>query len=312
MMDSETWTLLVDPDEAEIRSALRVEIHPTVLEQLARPTKEEREPRPLIRNDNEYLFGLLLVPEMALERESGIVFTEIDFIATPTHLLTVLKTPASGPPKWLEREVNSITSTATSVGMALWHIVDDIAEQFLRVVDYLDIAIDLLEDEVEEMVVSEHGQGKVRRQVSIYRKALLRLRRGLTPLRDATHGVVASYLDVSSEAGLIFPHDVEVRFAEVHEKLLRATDGLDLTRDLLSGVRDYHQGQIGYYQAEINKRLTAIASMLLVPTFVVGLYGQNLKGSPEMAVEYGWWISWAIIIVTTVLQYVYFKRKRWL
>ena len=31
------------------------------------------------------------------------------------------------------------------------------------------------------------------------------------------------------------------------------------------------------------KRLTVIASLLLVPTFIVGLYGQNFRHIPELA-----------------------------
>ena len=59
---------------------------------------------------------------------------------------------------------------------------------------------------------------------------------------------------------------------------MRATDGLDLSRDLLAGVRDFHQAEVANDQNEVMKKLTAIASMLLVPTFIVGVYGQNLRG----------------------------------
>ena len=51
----------------------------------------------------------------------------------------------------------------------------------------------------------------------------------------------------------------------------------DTIRDLLAGVRDYHQAQVANDQNEVMKRLTVIASVLLVPTFIVGLYGQNLR-----------------------------------
>jgi magnesium transporter len=64
--------------------------------------------------------------------------------------------------------------------------------------------------------------------------------------------------------------------------LLRATDGLDLARDLLAGVRDFHQAQVANDQNEVMKRLTVVASVLLLPTFIVGLYGQNLRGIYEL------------------------------
>jgi magnesium transporter len=59
------------------------------------------------------------------------------------------------------------------------------------------------------------------------------------------------------------------------------------------------------------KRLTVIASLLLVPTFIVGLYGQNFHDIPEINWSFGYWWSWGLIVVTTVLQLIFFRLKRW-
>src|SRR6266498_1911659 len=91
---------------------------------------------------------------------------------------------------------------------------------------------------------------------------------------------------------------------------LRASEGLDFSRDLLAGVRDYSQAKIANDQNEVVKRLTAIASILLVPTFIVGLYGQNfIRSMPELRWAYGYEWSWAWIVATTVAQIVYFRRR---
>ena len=77
-------------------------------------------------------------------------------------------------------------------------------------------------------------------------------------------------------------------------------------------MRDYHQSKIANDQNEVMKRLTVIASILLVPTFIVGLYGQNFQDMPELDWALGYGFSWSLIIVTTVLQVWYFRRKRWI
>ena len=110
----------------------------------------------------------------------------------------------------------------------------------------------------------------------------------------------------------LFPRDIELHFADAYDKLLRATDGLDLARDLLAGVRDYHQAQVANDQNEVMKRLTVSRRCCCVPTFIVGLYGQNLTACPSSAGRYGYWFSWGLIIVTTIAQLVYFRRKRWI
>ena len=61
------------------------------------------------------------------------------------------------------------------------------------------------------------------------------------------------------------------------------------------------------------KRLTAIASLLLLPTFIVGLYGQNFQHRfPELHWQWGYPYSWGLIIVTTLIQLWFFRRKRWI
>ena len=77
-------------------------------------------------------------------------------------------------------------------------------------------------------------------------------------------------------------------------------------------MRDYFQAKIANDQNEVTKRLTAIASLLLVPTFIVGLYGQNFRHIPELAWGFGYWWSWLLIILTTVAQLLFFRRKRWI
>jgi magnesium transporter len=89
-------------------------------------------------------------------------------------------------------------------------------------------------------------------------------------------------------------------------------DGLDLSRDLLSSARDYQQAKIANEQNEVTKRLTVIASVLLVPTFIVGLYGQNFRHMPELAWRLGYAWSWALIVLTTILQLVIFRWLGWI
>jgi magnesium transporter len=78
-------------------------------------------------------------------------------------------------------------------------------------------------------------------------------------------------------------------------------------------VRDYLQAKIANDQNEVTKKLTAIASILLLPTFIVGLYGQNFRHDfPELGWHFGYAWSWGLIIATTLAQVIYFRRKGWI
>jgi magnesium transporter len=58
-------------------------------------------------------------------------------------------------------------------------------------------------------------------------------------------------------------------------------------------------------------RLLTVISMFFMPlTFIVGLYGMNFKSMPEIQWEHGYLFSWMVMILTSLLTYVWFKRKK--
>jgi magnesium transporter len=190
--------------------------------------------------------------------------------------------------------------------MIAYRIVNDVAEKYLDLVDDIDAEIDELEDKVEDQPAAT-----TRERISTLRHDLLHIRRTLAPTRDAVRRVVDGVVEVQ-KGDEVFPHDVEVAFNSAYDKLLRAFDGLELSRDLLASVRDYHQSKIANDQNEVMKRLTVIASLILVPTFIVGVYGQNFVHMPELHWHLGYAYSWTVIVGTTIIQLVWFRRKHWL
>jgi magnesium transporter len=191
-------------------------------------------------------------------------------------------------------------------GVVVFRLVDQIAEYFLDLVDALDDEIDELEEGIEEWTAEQ-----IRGRISSLRHDLLHVRRTVAPTRDAIRRVVDKRIDVG-DGDEVLPREIELDFADVYDKLLRAMDGLDLSRDLLSSARDYHQAKIANDQNEVTKRLTVIASVLLVPTFIVGLYGQNFRHIPELHWGFGYWFSWGLILVTTALQLLFFRWLGWI
>jgi magnesium transporter len=277
-------------------------IHETAMARILEPGREE--PRPRLAAQGNYVFGVLAFP--AVRTNGQLVFQEVDVIATLDVLVTIRKTPVGHTACEFDDVRNAALRNGSPPGLCLHAVVDEIAERFLTMVDGFDEGIDELEDHVQDWLSTE-----IRERISTIRHDILHVRRVLQPTRDAARAVLDDRVELDGEVSL-FPRDIELHFADAYDKLLRATDGLDLARDLLAGVRDFHQAEIANNQNEVMKRLTAIASMLLVPTFIVGLYGQNFKHIPELAWSQGYLWSWSLIIVTTGFQLWYFRRKRWI
>jgi magnesium transporter len=300
----ERWIDLVDPDAAAIHGAIPTELHETVTERLLRPAGHSDEPRPRLEAHGDYVFGVLVLPTM--DDTGDVTRHEVDVIVTLDRIVTVRKSPPGQPSCDLTDLVNAAHREDTPPGMSLYLLVDEIAERFLTIVDRFDNGIDELEDNV-----GEWPSQQIRERISIIRHEILEVRRVLTPSRDAARAVLDDRVELDGDITL-FPREIELHFADAYDKLLRATDGLDLARDLLAGVRDFHQAQVANDQNEVMKRLTVVASVLLLPTFIVGLYGQNLRGIYEFHWAHGYLWSWFLIIATTIAQIAYYRRKKWI
>ena len=299
-----TWTDLLDPDRDAIEDVCPSNLHPRALDRLLAPTEAGDEPRPTLESHTGYVFGVFLVA-VVVQSEDIVFYQEVDIVLTPERLVTVRKTPPKRPP-FDPKSVREAIGDDHSAGMVAYLLIDDVAESYLDLVDDLQDEIDELEDTIE----SWPGP-RIRGRLSALRHDMLHVRRTLAPTRDAVRRVVDNRLELEGDTEL-FTRDVELHFADAYDKLLRASEALELCRDLVAGARDYYQSMVAQDQNEVVKRLTAIASVLLVPTFIVGLYGQNFHDIPEIGWSWGYWWSWGLIIVTTAVQLVYFRRKRWL
>jgi len=299
------WIDLLDPSAEELRASAPHELEESALELLLKEPEHEDEPRPTLRGHGNYVFGIFLVAR-AVPEEDCIYYQEIGIVLTHDRIVTVRKTPANGRPPYDIEALRSAVHESDVPGMIAFRLVDEIAEQYLDLVDDVDAEIDELEDQVETQ-----SAARTRERISEIRHDLLRIRRTLAPMRDAIRRVVDDVIEVEHGQD-VFPHSVEVAFAGAYDKLLRALDGLELSRDLLASVRDYHQSKIANDQNEVMKRLTVVASLLLVPTFIVGLYGQNFVDIPELRWEWGYGYVWGVIVATTLAQIWFYRRKDWI
>ena len=299
------WVDLLDPTVGELAAELPSELHDVAAAVVGQKPVHGDEPRPTLRSEGNYVFGLLVVPVYRAGQDR-VVYQQVSLVMDEDLVVTVRRSAEDGSVFDATRVHDVCDRAAHPAGGIFHQLVDQVAECYLTLADAMQDEIDELEDGIESW-----DPERVRSRLSGLRHDLLKIRRILGPTRDALRGVVDDRVEIDGDEEL-FPRDIEVRVADAYDKLLRATESLDLSRDLLSGVRDYHQAKVANDQNEVMKRLTVIASLLLVPTLIVGVYGQNFDRIPELHWFEGYAFSWGLIIATTLAQLWFFKKKDWL
>ena len=299
------WVDLLDPDEAAIRDAIPAELYPHAVAELARRAAADERARPVLEGHGDYLFGVFLVP-VAVPHEDRVFYREVDLVLGRDWVVTVRKTPPREEP-FDPAPVRAACSapTRSSPDAIAYHLVDEVAEAYIDAVDALEDEIDELEDHIHAWPPE-----RVHARLSDLRHQVLRIRRTLSPTRDAVRALADGRVGLVGDEP--FERSVEIGFRGAYDKLLRANEGLEYARDLMAAVRDYHQSKIAQEQNDVIKKLTVIASLVLVPTFIVGVYGQNFEHMPELGWQLGYLFSWGLIALSALALLAFFRWRRWI
>jgi magnesium transporter len=297
------WIDLVDPTADELLASLPGNVDPEVVDVLAERAGEGAAPRSLIESHGAYVFGLL-VAARPLPDEDRVVYLEIGLVATPTLLVTVRKSPRDGGGPFDPAALHPAVAEQAPAGVLVHRLFDDVADTYLNAVETVHAEIEELEDGLDVWPSS-----RVRTRISLLRHELLDSRRMVSTLRAAVRRILDGRVEIGDHG--LFPQPVEALFAETSETLVRVTEELDIARDLLAGVRDHHQSMIVESQGDVVKKLTVVASLVLVPSLIVGYYGQNFAS----AFDEPYWsigVSSLLILSSTVVQLALYRWRRWI
>jgi magnesium transporter len=205
-----------------------------------------------------------------------------------------------------------ITRTESDPGRALdrgtdvllHNIIDHMVDHYQPILDYLQEALDDLEDRA----LGDPGP-EVLTQIAVKKRELLNLRRIVGPQREVVAQLTRGEVPFIREGTRVYLRDVQ-------DHLIRTVEMVELYRDLVMGARDIYLSSISNHLNQIMKILTIITVIALPMTIVTSFFGMNFQGVP-------WWdhtlhspAGFVIAIVAVLLMdvglLVLFRWKKWL
>ena len=277
------WIDLIDPTPDELKQHLPQEIHPTALEILSRRPSTTTSLGP--GSNPRHLRRRRLLSRWRCPRRTAIFYQEVDFVLTPRPAASRSRRPRPASSRSTRGPRRRRASPRTGR-----HVRLPPRRRDRRALPRPDRRRQRRDRRARgprrEVARRANPRPRLVAAARPARASAARSPRRATPCTRSSTTASSSTTSSSSRA------TVELHFADAYDKLLRATEGLETSRDLVAGVRDYFQAKIANDQNEVMKRLTVIASLLLVPTFIVGLYGQNFRHIPELHWGFGYAWSW--------------------
>jgi magnesium transporter len=179
-------------------------------------------------------------------------------------------------------------------------LLDGIVENYKPALEELSFEL----AELEQTVVSRPSH-KVLNQIIKTKKEVHHLRQIIGPQREVLSRFAAG------EFKLIRPHLVPY-YRDVYDSLFHIAELAQSYTDSLTGLLHIYLSMSSNQTGEVVKLLTMI-TIITTPLMIVGTwYGMNFDHMPELHWKLGYELAVALTVVSTVLTFLWFKRKKWI
>ena len=86
----------------------------------------------------------------------------------------------------------------------------------------------------------------------------------------------------------------------------------EMLRERLTGAMDMYMSSVSNKLNDIMRGFTVIASLLLLPMLISGIWGMNFAKIPFFDNPYGFFVPLLIMLFSVFLMVLWFRRKKWM
>ena len=186
-----------------------------------------------------------------------------------------------------------------------YRILDRVLEEYFSILDILEEKIDVIEDKV----VGKPDKSTIHGIFSV-KKTLIFFHRALTANREVISAIEKEYVTNIDKKNI-------KRFGVLYNDVTQLIDMEGTYRDILTGTLDIYISSVSNNLNQVMKTLTIIASFVLIPTLISGIYGMNFSSAspynmPELYWQYGYFFALGLMLISVIFTYAFFRRKGWL
>lgn len=162
---------------------------------------------------------------------------------------------------------------------------------------------DALED-LEEELLTITNENDIGIQIQGIRRQYMLMKKSILPLKE-------QYVKLLRAENLLIHKVNRAYFNDVNDHLQFVLQTIEICRETLSSLVDLYISNNDLRMNDIMKRLTVVSTIFIPLTFLVGVWGMNFKEMPELDWRYGYLFAWILMIVITIIVYLYFRKKKW-
>ena len=297
------WVDLEKPTTEETRAVLEdvFHFHPLSIEDCltasASPKVEEYSPK---EDDHFTPYLFMVIHAVDYSRKDGcFATTELDFFLGKNFLVTFHEAPMRSVTAVEERALSGGVNIARAPDRVAHSLLDTLVDNYKPALDELSLEI----SELEQVALQRHSKETLTKIVQI-KKEVLHLRQIIGPQRE----VLSRF--ARGDFKLVRPHLVPY-FRNVYDALVHIDELAQGYMDSLTGILQVYLNMSSNQTGEVVKLLTLI-TVITTPLMMVGTwYGMNFHDMPELSLNHAYPVAAAFTLVSTLLTFWYFKKKKW-
>ena len=261
------------------------------------PKVEEYSPK---EDDKFALYLFMVIHAVDYSRKDGVFATsELNFFLGKNFLITYHDGALRSVSQTEERAVRGTMHIARAPDRVAYNLLDSIVENYKPALEELSLEI----AELEQEALANPSKATLNKILQV-KKEVLHLRQIIGPQRE----VLARF--ARGEFKLIRPHLVPY-YRNVYDGLFQISELAQLYTDSLTGILQVYLNMSSNQTGEVVKLLTLI-TVITTPLMMIGTwYGMNFQHMPELSWKHGYPVAGCVMVVSTVLTYWYFKKKKW-
>lgn len=206
----------------------------------------------------------------------------------------------------IEKILNRIFSSKGRIrerdsGYCAYAIMDSIVDTYFEELEIMEEKMDTIDEKIET------NNRNISKEIFEIKRRVLDFKKVTLPLREMINSLFRN------EDSLFFRDQRSKLFLrDLQDHILRITEGTEALKDSAYSLLEMHTNAVGLRMNEIMKILTLITTIFTPIMFIASVYGMNFKPIPETELPFGYGIFWGFTILLTILQFYFFKRKKWL
>lgn len=124
--------------------------------------------------------------------------------------------------------------------------------------------------------------------------------------------VVSYHTAVTQDSNKRAIKDMRQRIRSIQRDISSLSDHSTYLSSKVTFLQDSTLGLINIEQTQIIKIFSIASVCLMPPTLVASIYGMNFRHMPELEWAAGYPLSIALMVVTAIIPFAYFRRRGWL